>query len=84
MENKVYYDDFGNKAIIDECMIFAYRGATQKEKAYRLTLLSTDDNNFVYHVSVYESFHQAYQRMMEASCGTWKEQKSNAKICKIT
>lgn len=75
MENKVYYDDFGNKAIIDECMIFAYQKATQKEKAYRLTLLSTYDNDFIYHISIHKSFDQAYQKMMKISCGTWKGQK---------
>lgn len=28
----IYYDDFGNKAIIEEVLTLSYKGAKQKEK----------------------------------------------------
>lgn len=70
---KVYYDKFENMANIQEVETRPYAKAPKKEKAYRLMLASLYDNNFVYHVSVHESFEQAYDEMMKMSYGTWEE-----------
>lgn len=70
---KVYYDNFENMAHIGEVEIYPYAKAPKKEKAYRLMLVSLYDNNFVYHVSIHESFEEAHEKMMKMSCGTWKE-----------
>lgn len=77
---KVYYDDFENKAVIDEVKVYPYAKAAEKEKCYRLTLLSLYDDEFVYHVSIHESFENAYKDMMKISWGTWKEEKPKQKI----
>lgn len=77
---KVYYDDFENKAIIDEVKIYPYAKATEKKKGYRLTLLSLYDNEFIYHVSIHETFEEAHKNMMKTSCATWKQDKPKQKM----
>ena len=77
---RVYYNDFGNKAIIDEVEIYPYAKAPKKEISYRLTLSSPDEDDFVYYVSIYETFEDAYKSMMEKNCGTWKEYKPKQKM----
>lgn len=74
---KVYYDNFKNMANIQEVEIRPCAKASKKEKAYRLMLASLYDNNFVYHVSVHETFEEAYDKMMRMSCGTWTEKKGD-------
>ena len=70
---KIYYDDFGNKATIDLVKILPYKGASRKTNGYRLTLSAMYDNDFVYHVSIYESLRDAENKMRTFSCGEWEE-----------
>lgn len=56
---RIYKDDFGNTAKIEYVDILTYNGAPYKETGYRLWVTSDYANNFVYFVSVYETFTSA-------------------------
>lgn len=47
-----------NAAIIEAVKMRAYKGAAYKT-GYRLTILDTGANNFIYHVSCYETRKEA-------------------------
>lgn len=47
-----------NAAIIEAVKIRAYKGAAYKT-GYRLIMLDTGANNFIYHVSCYETLKEA-------------------------
>jgi hypothetical protein len=47
-----------NAAIIEAVKMRAYKGAAYKT-GYRLTMLDTGANNFIYHVSCYETRKEA-------------------------
>lgn len=68
----IYYDDFGNKATIKEVLTLPYKGATQKEKGYKLTCYAIYDNNEIYFLSIYEYEAQALEKLSHMSSGTFK------------
>ena len=41
-----YRDDFGNLATIDEVFVLPYERAKERERAYRLKLISEYDDDF--------------------------------------
>lgn len=56
----IYHDNVhGNTAIIEEVNILPYRGATNREKGYRVTYKADYDGGFVYRVSVFETLEAA-------------------------
>lgn len=69
---KVFYDDYGNKAIIEKVNILPYKDSPVRETAYRLSMYSLYDNSFLYYVSVHLTMIQAVTRLQEFSCNTWK------------
>lgn len=69
---KIFHDDFGNTAKITERNILPYRGATQTEKGYVLSITADYDNDFLYYVSVFESVDDAIEKLKQFSCNTWK------------
>ena len=80
MVKEIYHDNFGNTATIEEVYIYPYRGASDKEKGYRLTITADYDNDFVYHVEVVETLTDARHNMNELSCGFWTKGKTVIKI----
>lgn len=70
---KKYKDNFGNAAKIELVKIYPYKGAETKIKGFRLWVYSEYNKNFVYFVSVYESFTGAVNKLKELSSGTFKE-----------
>lgn len=68
----ILHDDFGNTATIEEKMLLGYKDARTRTKAYVLTLTADYDNNFVYHVSVYDRMEDLERALEKISCGTWK------------
>lgn len=70
---KIYKDSFGNTAKIEQVEILPYRGAPDKVIGYRLWVTSDYANNFVYFVSVYETFIDAKRELAEISAGTFME-----------
>ena len=68
---KIYKDKFHNTAIIEKVSILPYYGAERKQNGFRLVLKSDYDNEFIYHVSVHETFADAYKQMNCFSCGEW-------------
>ena len=70
---RTYKDSFGNIATIEEVKIYPYKGASRKETAYRLTCKSEYNENFIYHVSVYETFKKAYFELTGMSAATFEE-----------
>lgn len=61
MTEKLYFQDqeHGNGAIIEEVSILPYKGAAKREKGFRVTAFALYDNNFIYHVSVFETLEKA-------------------------
>lgn len=55
---KTIFNDNGNTATIDNGLIFPYNGAPEKTPYYRVTAKS-DYNNFIYHVSTFETYADA-------------------------
>lgn len=49
----------GNISIIEEVYILPYQGAKEKQKGFRTIAASIYENNFVYHVSVFETITEA-------------------------
>lgn len=70
---KIYKDNFGNTAKIEYVEILPYNGAPDKETGYRLWVTSDYENNFVYFVSVCETFTSAKIALNKLSAGTFKE-----------
>lgn len=68
----IYKDDFGNTARIEKVEIFPYKGATRKTNGFRLWITADYDNDFLYHVSVYETAVRALKELEKFSCGTFK------------
>lgn len=71
---KLYHDEeHENVAKIETGLkILPYKGAPKAEPAARLTLSAMYDNDFVYHVSVYEKEADAI-RAMHAFGTNWRE-----------
>lgn len=66
-------DDFGNIAIIDYRKAPAYQGG-KTEDCFRVSLFAEYDNNYLYHVSVYDSLETALSKLSKLSAGTFKEE----------
>ena len=71
---KVLFDDFGNKAVIESVKILPYKDARRKDDAYRLWLMATYENDFIYHVSCYETLEGVYKALKNFSCNSFKEE----------
>lgn len=66
-----FNDAFGNTATIVKETIIPYKGATKAVDAYKLPLTADYDSDYLYHVSVHETFDDAIKKMNEYSAGTW-------------
>lgn len=56
----IYHDQaHENTAIIEEVYTLPYRGATHKQKGYKVTYMADYDNCFIYRVSVFETLDDA-------------------------
>ena len=69
---KILHDNFGNTATIKNEKHYPYRGSTEKEDTYVLTLTADYDDNCVYFVSFYETEQEAMSKLTKFSCNTWK------------
>lgn len=69
---KTLHDNSGNTATIEKWKTLPYNGAKKKTDAYRLSLYASYDNNFLYHVSTYESMEELENGLSRFSCGTFK------------
>lgn len=70
---KILKDDYGNIATIEKIETIPYRWATKKTPLFRLSLMAEYDNNFLYHVSCYETLEETIHELHKCSCGTFKE-----------
>ena len=70
---KTLHDDYGNIAKIEKWNTIPYKGAKEKTPLFRLCLMAAYDNNFVYHISCYETLEGALKELQKCSCGTFKE-----------
>lgn len=70
---KTLKDDYGNIATIEKMEVLPYKGASKKELCFRLCLMAEYDNNFLYHVSCYETLEETIHKLTEFSVGTFKE-----------
>ncbi len=52
-------EEGGNTAMIEEVMVYPYKGAKKKQKAFKVTAMSTYEQNFIYHVSVFDDLSAA-------------------------
>ena len=66
-------DEHGNRALIEEVEIKPHKEA-KLEKAYRLSCYAEYDNNFCYHVSIFDSVESAENQLKEFSCGSFKNE----------
>lgn len=73
LELKIYKDDFGNTATIEQREILPYRNSPIKEKAFILSITADYENNFMYHRKVFPSEYDALNDLSEISCNTWKQ-----------
>ena len=64
-------DDYGNRALIEEVEIKPHKEA-KLEKAYRLSCYAEYDDNFYYHVSIFDSVESAENQLKKFSCGSFK------------
>ncbi len=69
---KFFAQDYtGHKAVIELVKIRPYKGAA-KQDSYRLMVIDPDDNNFLFHVSCYESYNDA-KAHLDGFGPEWKE-----------
>lgn len=71
---KIYKDNFGNTATIEQVEILPYREAPAEEISYRLWITSDYNNSFTYFASIYETIEDAERRLSQLSMGTFKEE----------
>ena len=69
---KILHDNSGNTATIEKGKTLPYNVAKKKTDAYRLSLYATYDNNFLYHVSTYESMEYLENDLKKFSYGSFK------------
>ena len=56
----VYHNaECGNTGIIEEVNTYPYKGASKRQKGYRVMIKADYDNDFIYHVSVFETLEEA-------------------------
>ena len=65
-------DEHGNRALIEEVDTIPYKRAKQK-KSYRLSCFAEYDNDFCYHISIFDSVKSAENQLKEFSCGSFKD-----------
>ena len=65
-------DEHGNRALIEEVEIKPRKEA-KLEKAYRLSCYAEYDDNFCYHVSIFDSVESAENQLKKFSCGSFKD-----------
>ena len=70
---KTLKDDYGNIATIEKIETIPYRGAAKKTPLFRLSLVAEYDNNFLYHVSCYETLKDTFTELSKCSAGSFKE-----------
>ncbi len=70
---KTFKDKYGNIATIEKWETIPYKGATEKTILFRLILMATYDNDFIYHISCYETLEETIRELHKCSCGTFKE-----------
>lgn len=66
-------DDYGNRALIEEVEIKPHKEA-KLEKAYRLSCYAEYDEDFCYHISIFDSVESAENQFKEFSCGSFKNE----------
>lgn len=66
-------DDYGNRALIEEVEIKPHKEA-KLEKAYRLSCYAEYDEDFCYHISIFDSVESAENQLKEFSCGSFKNE----------
>ena len=70
---KTFKDKYGNIATIEKWETIPYKGATEKTILFRLILMATYDNDFIYHINCYETLEETIRELHKCSCGTFKE-----------
>lgn len=70
---KVFKDDFGNIAMIEQTEHLPYKEAKKKTTCFRLHCMSEYNLYFLYHISCHETLEKALDKLSELSCGTFKE-----------
>lgn len=73
---KIKFSNGVNQAYIEKFDVYAYKGAHHKTPAYRVWAFAPYDNNFVYHVSTFETMTDALKDL-ERIGGGFKEMKEN-------
>lgn len=66
-------DEYGNRALIEEVEIKPHKEA-KLEKAYRLSCYAEYDEDFCYHISIFDSVESAENQLKEFSCGSFKNE----------
>lgn len=64
-------DEYENKALIEEVEIKPHKEA-KLEKVYRLSCYAEYDDNFCYHISIFDSAESAENQLKEFSCGSFR------------
>lgn len=65
---QIYHDDIhGNTAILEEVFIYPYKGASSKQRSYRVTYTAEYNSYFVYRVVVFETLKAAIGDLI--NCG---------------
>ena len=62
---------FGNMATIESMIGRPYKGAP-KQVEWRLCLYAMYDEEKLYYCAMFDSFEEAYAKLMETSCGKWE------------
>ena len=70
---KMFRDDYENVATIERIESIPYSGATIRTTLFRLCLIAEYDNDFLYHVSCYETLEETLAELLKCSAGTFKE-----------
>ncbi len=56
----VYHNaECGDTGIIEEVNTYPYKGASKRQKSYRVIVKADYDNDFIYHISVFETLEEA-------------------------
>ena len=71
--SNMYKDKFGNTAVIERAYVKPFRESKEKIKSYRLILSSDYENDFIYHISLYETKREAVDKLRGFSGGSFEE-----------
>ncbi len=72
-------ETFGNTATIERGRMKPYKEA-EESISYRLCCYADYNNSMLYYCSCFETFDEAYNKLMSLSCGEWKEDMVNKKV----